>query len=214
VSRLGDPSGFLACHEAGPTGYDTHPLFTCSESHATGWLLPSCRRAHASGSRPIVWMLVTSPACPGARHHPGPSPAEEALRDLIRVREDLKTDRRRATQRLKALLLRVGRRFPGRDTGWSLAYDTWVKAQRFPEPAAQATFDHYPMARAARTQQLEAVDREIEQAAILPNASGPRGQAPVSSRHRSPPPPSRPRSATSVGSRWLRRSCLSPAWCL
>ena len=42
-----------------------------------------------------------------------PTPEEEAIRDLIRVREDLKEDRRRSIQRLKAFLLRRGLRFPG-----------------------------------------------------------------------------------------------------
>ena len=48
-----------------------------------------------------------------------PSSEEEALRDLIRVREDSKDDRRRAQQRVKSFSLRQGRRFPGSSKGWS-----------------------------------------------------------------------------------------------
>ena len=42
-----------------------------------------------------------------------PSPAEEAVRDLVRARGDLLDDRKRMQQRLNAMLLRHGRVWRG-----------------------------------------------------------------------------------------------------
>jgi len=41
-----------------------------------------------------------------------PTPTEEAVRDLIRAGEDLKSDRRIARQRIRSFLLRYGKRYP------------------------------------------------------------------------------------------------------
>jgi len=48
-----------------------------------------------------------------------PSPAEEAARDLIRVREEVKTDRRIARQRIRSFLPRYGERYPDGPDRWS-----------------------------------------------------------------------------------------------
>jgi transposase len=97
-----------------------------------------------------------------------PTPEEEALRDLIRVREDLKDDRRKTMHRVKSFLLRQGRRYPGRATGWTDKFDLWVRGQRFEEPAADAAFRHYLAALDTRRTQLRSLDAEIEAAASQP----------------------------------------------
>src|SRR5262249_40874490 len=48
-----------------------------------------------------------------------PDDADEAMRDVVRAREDAVVVGRQAKHRLKAFLLRQGRRYPGRD-GWTL----------------------------------------------------------------------------------------------
>ncbi len=72
-----------------------------------------------------------------------PTPKEEALRDLLRVREDLKDDRRKTMHRLKSFMVRQGRRHPGRAGGWTGKFDLWVRGQGFAEPATSAVFRHY-----------------------------------------------------------------------
>ena len=94
-----------------------------------------------------------------------PSPAEEALRDLVRAREDLKSDRRIARQRISSFLLRYGRRYPAAGARWSFRFEVWLRALRFEEPAAQAAFDHLVSAYSVRDAQLAAIDRQIEEAA-------------------------------------------------
>src|SRR6266540_4993758 len=72
-----------------------------------------------------------------------PTSEEEAIRDLVRVREDLKDDRRRTMHRMKSFLLRQGRRYPAKTKGWTDKFDKWIHAQHFTEPAAEAAFRHY-----------------------------------------------------------------------
>lgn len=53
-----------------------------------------------------------------------PTPDDEALRDLVRAREDAVGLSTQAKHRLKAFLLRQGRRYPGR-AGWTRPYRRW-----------------------------------------------------------------------------------------
>src|SRR6266545_6578337 len=54
-----------------------------------------------------------------------PTPEDEALRDLVRAREDAVGLSTQAKHRLKAFLLRQGRRYPGR-AGWTQPYRRWL----------------------------------------------------------------------------------------
>jgi len=54
-----------------------------------------------------------------------PDDTDEAMRDLVRAREDAVVVGTQAKCRLKAFLLRQGRRDPGRD-GWTLPYRRWL----------------------------------------------------------------------------------------
>ena len=60
-----------------------------------------------------------------------PRPEDEALRDLVRAREDAVGLRTQAKHRLKAFLLRQGRRSPGR-AGWPRPYRRWLADLSFP----------------------------------------------------------------------------------
>src|SRR5258707_12462390 len=70
-----------------------------------------------------------------------PSPAEEAVRDLVRARGDLLDDRKRMQQRLNAMLLRHGRIWRG--AKWTYAHRVWVDRQVFDEPAPAEAFALY-----------------------------------------------------------------------
>jgi transposase len=60
-----------------------------------------------------------------------PTADDEALRDLVRAREDAVGLGTQAKHRLKALLLRQGRRYPGR-AGWTRPYRRWLADLSFP----------------------------------------------------------------------------------
>jgi hypothetical protein len=73
-----------------------------------------------------------------------PDAAHEALRDLVRARLAAKRDQLRARHRMGEFLLRQGRRAPEGTTAWTGQYLTWIKQQRFDQPAQQATLLDYP----------------------------------------------------------------------
>jgi transposase len=60
-----------------------------------------------------------------------PTADDEALRDLVRAREDAVGVSTQAKHRLKAFLLRQGRRYTGR-SGWTLPYRRWLADLSFP----------------------------------------------------------------------------------
>lgn len=60
-----------------------------------------------------------------------PTADDEALRDLVRAREDAVGLSTQAKHRLKAFLLRQGRRYPGK-AGWTQPYRRWLADLSFP----------------------------------------------------------------------------------
>ncbi len=64
-----------------------------------------------------------------------PTPEEEALRDLVRAREDLRGDLMRARHRVAKLLLRHDLRFEGNN--WTQRHREWLARLEICEPVAQ-----------------------------------------------------------------------------
>lgn len=163
IGRFPARSDLRVCYEAGPTGYELHRLLT------------------GMGVRCDVVAPSLVPRAPGDRvktdrrdarrlallHRAGqlvaihvPNPAEEAVRDLCRAREDLVIDRTRAAHRLSKFLLRHGRVF--RDgKAWTLKHLEWIRRQRFDEPALGTTFEHYLAVFEARDAAVRAVDADL-----------------------------------------------------
>jgi transposase len=71
-----------------------------------------------------------------------PTPAEEAMRDLCRIRGDMVDDLTRARNRLGKFLLHQGRAW-GDGSTWTHKHASWLAAQRFDEPALRQTNAHY-----------------------------------------------------------------------
>lgn len=67
---------------------------------------------------------------------------DEAMRDLTRGREDAVKALRTARQRLGAMLLRYGYRYPGKKT-WGPSHMRWISDIAMPHPAQQITFQEY-----------------------------------------------------------------------
>jgi len=158
----------VACYEAGPTGYETHRLLTslgvpCDVVAPT--MIPRRSGARVKTDQIDARNLARLHRAGELTPIRVPSPAEEALRDLVRVREDIKDDRRKTQHRVKSFLLRQGRRYPGRDKGWSDKFDLWARSHRFGEPAADAAYRHCLAALDVRRSQLATITAEIEAAA-------------------------------------------------
>lgn len=69
-----------------------------------------------------------------------PRRAEEAARDLVRAREDVRADLTRAGHRVSKLLLRHGLVSSG-GHAWTDAHHTWLHRQHFEDPALQAAHE-------------------------------------------------------------------------
>jgi transposase len=90
-----------------------------------------------------------------------PSAEQEAVRDLIRAREDARQDRSRARQRLGKFVLRRDRRLPGK--GWTLARRQWLGRQAFEHVAQQTAFDDYLLACDLLDRRIETLERQIDE---------------------------------------------------
>lgn len=74
-----------------------------------------------------------------------PDALDEAMRDLVRAREDAVAMQRQARQRLQALLLRNEIRYPKRTT-WTQAHRRWIAHITLPQPNQQIAFEEYVQA--------------------------------------------------------------------
>jgi len=91
-----------------------------------------------------------------------PDPADEAVRDLVRAREDAVREQRNARHRLKALLLRNGIAYAGK-AAWTPAHLRWLAGLKLPLAAQQIAFQEYLHSiteSAARIARLEQALRE------------------------------------------------------
>jgi len=74
-----------------------------------------------------------------------PDARDEAVRDLVRAREDAVCMQRQARQRLQALLLRNEIRYVGKSS-WTAAHRRWIAHLKLPDPAQQIAFEEYVQA--------------------------------------------------------------------
>jgi len=94
-----------------------------------------------------------------------PDAADEAMRDLVRTREDAVCMQRQARQRLQALLLRNEIRYAGK-SAWTAAHRRWISELKLHNPAQQIAFEEYVQAVHEAGQRLErlasAIAAELE----------------------------------------------------
>jgi transposase len=93
-----------------------------------------------------------------------PTPAEEAVRDLCRARDDAREDVQRARHRLGKLLLRRGLHFAGRKN-WTNAHRQWIRTIQWEHVAERAVVDDYLLAIQQVESRLEDLDARIAETA-------------------------------------------------
>jgi len=168
VERLDLPD-VRCCYEAGPCGFE---LQRHLRAHAIACdviapaLIP--RRAGSrvkTDRRDAVQLALLYRAGALTAIHV-PSEAEEAVRDLLRCREDIGADLLRAKHRLSKFLLRHGRRCPDAKP-WSNRFFTWLTVQRWPLPALEQTFVSYRRAIDDLIARRRTVDEDLRAALTL-----------------------------------------------
>ncbi|MBI5909479.1 MAG: transposase [Betaproteobacteria bacterium] len=89
-----------------------------------------------------------------------PDVRDEAVRDLVRARDDAVIAQRRARQQLKALLLRNEIRYVGK-TSWTSAHLRWLSELKLPQPAQQIAFQEYVNAITVATGRIERLEQAM-----------------------------------------------------
>lgn len=91
-----------------------------------------------------------------------PDPHHEAIRDLVRCREDVKQIERRGRQRILAFLLRQGRQYD--KSNWTQAHRRWLRSQRFEHQEHEDVFAHYLHAIIEAEERVAALERQMAEA--------------------------------------------------
>lgn len=122
-----------------------------------------------------------------------PTLAQEAARDLVRAREDVRGDLMRARHRLFKLLLRQGIVYSD-GKAWTGAHQEWLRRQHFDSPALTVAFDS-----ALETVLLTADRRDRLDKAILELAADPLARPCATGGTWRPPPPGSAATRTTAG---------------
>lgn len=151
-----------ASYEAGPTGYGLARVLEAAGVEcvvAAPGKIPRGATERVKTDRRDAEHLVR--LLLAGKLHPVrvPGPAEEALRDLVRAREDIRIDLMRARHRLSKLLLRHDVRFAGR--AWTERHRSWLAGVELDEDAARATLDDYRGAVEALLHRKAELERQI-----------------------------------------------------
>jgi transposase len=96
----------------------------------------------------------------------------EAVRDLVRAREDARADLMRVRHRLSKLLLRQGIVYSG-GTPWTCAHEEWLRRHRFGDVHLKAAFDHGFDAVLAASAARDRLDEQIMVVAASPRFADP-----------------------------------------
>lgn len=89
-----------------------------------------------------------------------PTPEQEGVRDLCRIRGQMVSDLTRARNRLSGFLLRHGVVWRG-GSNWTSRHERWLASLHFEQPAVAAGFRHYRAAVQLRDASLEAIEGDL-----------------------------------------------------
>ena len=91
-----------------------------------------------------------------------PEVADEAVRDLVRAREDAVRECRNARHRLKALLLRNGISYAGK-SAWTAAHLRWLATLKMAHAAQQIGFEQYLHAITEATTRIARLEQALRE---------------------------------------------------
>lgn len=137
LDKLGPRSVVRCCYEAGPTGYGLARALLADEwacDVIAPSLVPKKPGERIKNDRRDAVKLAQNLRNGELVAVFIPDEDTEAIRDLVRARDDAKKTERVARHQLSKFLLRNGRRYTGKTT-WNDAYLAWIAKQEFAEPA-------------------------------------------------------------------------------
>lgn len=179
IKKLKELAGKVRCvYEAGPCGYELYRLLKrkgISCEVAAPSLIPrkpgdrvkTDRRdarklghSYRNGDLTAIWV---------------PSEEQEAVRDLVRAREDAKEDVLRRRHRLGKFLLRHGHRYR-EGKAWTDKHSRWLGEIMLDAPHAQAVLEEYRIGLDQTIEQVGRLTELVEQAAERPDNKKPVGR--------------------------------------
>jgi transposase len=164
IERVRRRGPVTCCYEAGPCGFELQRALT-ARTIPCDVIAPALipRRAGdriKTDRRDAGQLAVLARAGVLTSIHI-PTEQEEAARDLLRCREDIRADLLRARHRLSKFLLRHGRRFTATKKAWSHRHDAWLRAQTWPLPALDQTHRAYLRTVDEAVARLHAVEQDL-----------------------------------------------------
>ena len=139
----GLPGPVRVGYEAGPTGYGLYRYLVDHDVRCSVGAPSKLQRPHgdrvktdAKDAELLARLLMVDQFVEVVV----PSVEQEAARDLVRAREDVRGDLMRARHRVSKMLLRNGIVYSGGDA-WTLVHDSWLRSQRFDQPGRQLAYD-------------------------------------------------------------------------
>jgi len=146
MRKLISKNSELCCaYEAGPCGY---PIFRHLKNKGIDCvvvapaLIPKKSGDRVKNDRRDATKLATLHRAGELTAVYVPDQEDEAIRDLVRTREDLQKALRKLKQQINAFLLRHGIDFPGK-TKWSKAHLAWLTTIKMQHPAQQIAITEY-----------------------------------------------------------------------
>jgi transposase len=161
VSKL--PGPVKVGYEAGPTGYG---LYRFLNDHGVGCVVGAPSKLHRPYGDRVktdardAELLARLLKLDEFAEITVPSVEQEAARDLVRAREDVRGDLMRARHRLSKLLLRQGIVYTSGRL-WTGVHDAWLRRQRFDLPGRQTAYEAAYEAVVLTTDRRDRLDQAI-----------------------------------------------------
>ena len=164
VERVRRSGPVQTCYEAGPCGFELQRALTARGTPCdviAPSLIPRRPGDRIKTDRRDAAQLAILYRAGALTAIHIPTAQEEAARDLLRCREDIRADLLRTRHRLSHFLLRHGRRFTATKRAWTKRHAEWLQAQRWPLPALEQTHRAYVRAVEEALARLHSVDQEL-----------------------------------------------------
>lgn len=165
VKKLGEPHTLRLCYEAGPTGYPLYRFLITLGVHCeviAPSLIPQKAGERVKTDRRDSIRLARLYRSGELTSIYVPNKEDEALRDLVRAREDAKEDELRARHRLTKFLLRNDIKQPKGVNRWTKKYREWLDALKFERSSLRVVFQEYYHQVKELEQRIRRLEEEIK----------------------------------------------------
>lgn len=168
MEQLGTPEELVVCYEVGPTGYELQRWLDAMGIDCTviaPSLIPTRAVDQVKTDRRDALRLAQLHRAGELTAVSIPTEEDEALRDLVRVREDAKEDLLRARHRLSKFLLRHDIQ-PHGMKNWSTKHRAWLKTLKFEKSTLRVVFEEYMDVLGSIDARIKRIETEIHREAV------------------------------------------------